>query len=185
MRAIHFKEAEGASELWQIHALNHRVFAEEIAQHHKQSSGVLIDRFHAQNRYFVAVQNKVVIGMVSVHDGPEFSITKRLPDPTQLRNFPLPLEVRLLAIAQEKRKRTVLAGLLWQVYRYAVSNGHSHLLISGISEREPMYRKMGFSALGPAVPEGKAAFIPMAMPISGPFPESNRRRLRLHERHWS
>ncbi|MGH9586911.1 MAG: aminotransferase class V-fold PLP-dependent enzyme [Acidobacteriaceae bacterium] len=48
-----------------------------------------------------------------------------------------------------------------------------------------MYRKMGFSALGPAVPEGKAAFIPMAMPISGPFAESNRRRLRLHERHWS
>lgn len=145
---------------------------------------MLIDRFHVQNRYFVAVQDGVVIGMISAHGGPEFSITKRLPNPAELLNFPLPLEVRLLAIERQNRNRTVLAGLLWQVYRYAVSNQYSHLLISGISQRVPMYRKMGFSVLGPPVPEGQARFIPMVMPISGRLAESNERRFQLHERHW-
>ncbi len=145
---------------------------------------MLIDRFHVQNRYFVAVRDGVVIGMISAHGGPEFSITKRLPDPAELLNFPLPLEVRLLAIERQNRNRTVLAGLLWQVYSYAVSNQYSHLLISGISQRVPMYRKMGFSVLGPPVPEGKASFIPMVMSIAGRLAESNERRFQLHQRHW-
>ena len=41
-----FKEAETSTELAQIHALNHRVFGEEIAQHHMHPSGLLVDRFH-------------------------------------------------------------------------------------------------------------------------------------------
>ncbi len=184
MLRLLFKEAKSSNELEQIHALNHRVFAEEIAQHDAQPSGLLIDRFHAQNRYFIAVRDGVVIGMISAHAGPEFSIVKRLSDAALLRVFPRPVEVRLLAIDPRERSRTVLAGLLWQVYDFAISNGFSHLLISAITERESMYRKLGFHPLGPAVPEGSASFIPMVMEIREQL-KTNRRRIRLHERHWN
>jgi aspartate aminotransferase-like enzyme len=184
MSKVLFKEVDCSSELEQVHALNHRIFAEEIAQHHMHPSGLLIDRFHAQNRYFVAEhEDGKVIGMISAHGGPEFSVTKRLPNPGVLENFARPAEVRLLAIDPHERNRTVLAGLLWQVYDFAVSDGFSHLLISGITEREPMYRKLGFSPLGPAVAEGSASFIPMVMPI-GRYARGSQRRIRLHERHW-
>ena len=77
----------------------------------------------------------------------------------------------------------MLAGLLWQAYDYALSGGYSHLLISAISTREAMYQKMGFHALGPAVPEGEASFVPMLMTL-----DEHRRaegeRVGLHERHW-
>jgi aspartate aminotransferase-like enzyme/N-acyl-L-homoserine lactone synthetase len=184
MLRLLFKEAQTSNELQQIHALNHRVFAEEIAQHHPHPSGLLIDRFHNQNRYFIAVRDGVVIGMISAHAGPEFSITRRLPDASLIRAFARPVEVRLLAIDPQERSRTVLAGLLWQVYDFAVSNGFSHLLISAINERESMYRKLGFHPLGPAVPEGSATFIPMVMEISEQL-GTNQRRIRLHQRRWS
>jgi aspartate aminotransferase-like enzyme len=179
-----FKEAESSAELQQIHALNHRIFAEEIGQHHIHPSGLLVDRFDSQNRYFIAVRDGIVIGMISVHAGPEFSITKRLPDAGVIRTFARPAEMRLLAIHSEERGRTVLAGLLWQAYSFAVADGFSHLLISAIVEREPMYRKLGFHPLGPAVPEGSASFIPMVMAI-GEQAMSNRRQVGLYERHWN
>jgi aspartate aminotransferase-like enzyme len=120
--------------------------------------------------------------MISAHGGPEFSVARRLPDPDLLRAFSRPVEVRLLAIDPRERNRTVLAGLLWQVYDFAVSNGFSHLLISGIAERERMYRKLGFVRLGPAVPEGSTSFIPMVMEIGE---RAKTRRVCLHERRWN
>lgn len=179
-----FQKADSPRELQQIHGLNHRVFAEEIAQHARQSSGLLIDRFHDRNHYFIALDDGVVIGMISAHAGPDFSVTRRLPDPKILESFPRPIEIRLLAIESRARNRTVLAGLLWQVYAFAKSGGHSHLLISGISERKMMYCKLGFVPLGPAIPEGAASFIPMAMPINGKR-RSGVSRPEMYQRRWN
>ncbi len=183
MPKVSFKEAGSAYELQQVHALNHRVFAEEIAQHYIHPSGLLIDRFHDSNRYFIAVGDGRVIGMISANTGPKFSITKRLPDAVVLEDFLRPLELRLLAILPQHRNRTVLTGLLWQAYDFAVSEGFSHLLISAIVEKESMYRKLGFSPLGTAVSEGAVSFIPMVMAISEQA-EIHRRRVQLHERRW-
>ncbi|MGA8028680.1 MAG: aminotransferase class V-fold PLP-dependent enzyme [Bryobacteraceae bacterium] len=184
MRELLFKEAQSSSEFQQIHALNHRVFGEEIAQHQTHPSGLLVDRFHSENHYFIAVREGVVIGMISAHPGPEFSVTKRLPDASVVSAFARPVEVRLLAIDSQERNRTVVAGLLWQIYDFARSNGFSHLLISAITERESMYRKIGFRPLGPAVPDGSASFIPMVMPIADERITQSR-RIHLHERHWN
>ncbi len=178
-----FKEAESPPELQQVHELNHRVFAEEIAQHQTNPSGLLIDYLHTQNRYFIAVRDGKVVGMISVNGGPEFSIAKRLADVRVIREFAHPVEMRLLAIDAQERNHTILAGLLWKAYTFSLSNGFSHLLISAITERESMYRKLGFQPLGPAVPEGAASFIPMAMPITEQ-PEVNCRRVHLHRTHW-
>jgi aspartate aminotransferase-like enzyme len=183
MPKLTFRKASGDDELRQICALNHRIFAEEVAQHPPDPSGLLVDRFHQENRYFVALEDSVVVGMISAHTGPEFSIARRLPDPSLLGRLQRPMEIRLLAIEPKARRRTVLAGLLWQVYEHANAGEYSHLLISGITEREGMYRKMGFVSLGPAVPEGSACFVPMMMPMAGRR-QSVAGRVHMHERHW-
>ncbi len=180
---IAFKPADIPVELDQILALNHRVFAEEIAQHAAHPSGRLVDRFHESNQYFIAVRNGVVLGMISAHGGPEFSVTRRLPDPGILDGLARPMEVRLLAIERGERNRMLLAGLLWQVYEFAAGNGYSHLLISGLAQRERMYRKLGFRALGPSVPEGEATFVPMMLPLEGASARQ-RARIALHGRRW-
>jgi len=183
MTQVLFKSAETEAEFQQIHALNHRIFAEEIAQHPTDPSRLLVDRLDSQNHYFIAVHQDKVIGMVSAHSGPAFSVSRRLPAPQTLSDFPRPFEVRLLAIHPAQRNRTVLSGLLWQVYDFALSNRGSHLLISAITEREPMYRKLGFEPLGPAVPEGAASFIPMVADLANPTPGVTQ-RASLHQRHW-
>jgi aspartate aminotransferase-like enzyme len=178
-----FRKASRKEDFEQIHALNHRVFAEEIGQHAQEPSGSLADRFHLRNAYYVGVQGERLIGMISAHAGPEFSVRRRLPDPEVLAGLVRPLEVRLLAIEPEARNRTVLAGLLWMVYEHAASEHYSHLLISGIVEREAMYRRMGFAPLGPPVREGAACFLPMIMPVNG-LEQIAGSRVERHRRYW-
>src|SRR5580658_2162880 len=125
MSEILYKEASTPEEFEQIHRLNHCVFAEEIGQHPQTSDGRLVDRFHRKNRYFIALRHGLVAGMVSVHDGPEFSVAKRLEDASVLETLRAPLEVRLLAVRAEFRNRAVLSGLLWQVYAYARAHHYS------------------------------------------------------------
>ena len=165
MAGIRFKQAETADELEQIHRLNHQVFAEEIGQHPKTADHLLIDRFHSSNQYFIALDGQRLVGMVSVHAGPEFSIESRLADRSLLRRLRAPLEVRLLAVLPAYRNTFLLPGLLYQMYKYARRERYSDLLISGIISRREMYEKMGFHALGPAVPCGAASFLPMILPL--------------------
>jgi N-acyl-L-homoserine lactone synthetase len=163
MSDLLFKQAESAEEMEQIHRLNHRIFAEEIGQHGQRHDGRLIDKFHSRNRYFIATLHGEVVGMVSAHSGPEFSITSRLTDASVLKALRAPLEIRLLAILPQFRRRSILFGLFWQIRNYARANQYSDLLISGVVERLKMYEKIGFRAIGTAVPCGSAAFVPMRL----------------------
>jgi aspartate aminotransferase-like enzyme len=162
-----FKEATTNDEIVQLHRLNHQTFAEELRQYPSNETGVLIDRYHAKNRYFIAVEQGCVCGMISVNGDAPFSIEKRLPQGFELtRAFSNPCEVRLLAIAPGFRNSMVLAGLFWQVYAAARREGHSHMLISGVIDRREMYVSLGFRALGPAVASGEASYVPMAMDLN-------------------
>ena len=183
MSEFTFKEADTASEFVQINRLNHRIFCEEIGQHPTTPDGQLIDRFHERNRYFIAKLEEQLVGMVSLHEGPEFSISSRLADPALLLQLASPIEVRLLAVVPEFRNRTVIAGLLQQVSRYARRFGHSDLLISAISERLPMYRKLGFVPMGSGVQQGAASFIPMRLSLKD-APAGFTRRHRLYTARW-
>jgi aspartate aminotransferase-like enzyme len=187
MYGIEFKRAETSNEIEEIHRLNHRIFAEEIGQHACRADGRLIDRFHDQNEYFIASRGGSLVGMVSAHAGPEFSVASRLRDDAVLRGLRAPLEVRLLAIVPEYRNGALVAGLLSQLEVYARANGYSDLVISGIVEREAMYRKLGFEAMGPSSPCGAAAFTPMRLSLDSPPVHYSRRqqmydsrRRRLH-----
>src|SRR5262249_50753694 len=115
-----FKRAETVDEFEQIHALNYRTFVSELAQYTDVGNGRLIDKFHHKNIYFIAVKDRQVVGMVSVHGQPPFSIADRLPDPSVLQRPDIrPLEVRLLAVDQEKRGTFVIAGLVYELWVYA------------------------------------------------------------------
>jgi aspartate aminotransferase-like enzyme/GNAT superfamily N-acetyltransferase len=156
-----FKRADMPSEFEQIHRLNYRVFVEEVPQHAASPRGRLIDKFHAKSTYFVALVEGRVVGMLSVHDRPPFSVASRLPDPSIL-DVPgrRSLEVRLLAVEPEHRGGQVLAGLLCSALEYARDRYHD-VYISGVAERVAMYERLGFQRLGPAVASGAARFVPM------------------------
>jgi Flp pilus assembly protein TadB len=77
-----FKIADTPSEFEQIHRLNYRTFVSEIPQHADPGTGgVLVDKFHAKSTYFIALRDGRLVGMLSAHDRPPFSVAGRLPDP--------------------------------------------------------------------------------------------------------
>jgi aspartate aminotransferase-like enzyme len=162
-----FKQADTDAELEQVHRLNYQTFVRELAQHNDAGTGLLVDKFHDKNVYFICLTEAgQVVGMVSAHDRAPFSVAARLRDPSLLTQpGTRPLEVRLLAIEPGERHRMVFAGLIWTLYTYARSQGHTHLFISGYSERVSLYEHLGFETLGPALPSGAATFVPMGAPL--------------------
>ncbi len=162
-----FKRAASTEELQQIHRLNHQIFVEEVGQHEATGTSLLIDQFDQKNYYFIAKRDDLLVGMVSVHDQPPFSVANKLANPAALEMLgPHLLEVRLLAIRPDERNTKVLAGLLYAVFKYAYSGGYSHLIISGVQKQLAMYERLGFRAIGPPVSRGKAEFTPMAVSVN-------------------
>jgi aspartate aminotransferase-like enzyme/predicted N-acetyltransferase YhbS len=168
-----FKAAQTPDELEQVHRLNYQTFVREIPQHADPGDGErLVDKFHDKNLYFVAKREGRVIGMVSAHAQPPFSVAGKLADPAALNALgDRLLEVRLLAVGPAERNSMVFAGLGWCLHTHAQRAGFSHLVISGIRDRQRLYERMGFAPLGPAVQSGDAWFIPMAMRV-GRGPDS-------------
>ena len=163
---MEFREARTAEEIDGLERLNYRTFAEELGQYEERADGLLVDRFHGSNRYFVAMECGAVVGMISLNLTPPFSVEKRLPAGVEVAGLGArPCEVRLLAIEREARGGLVLAGLVWQVFEAARGSGRSHVLISGVTSREAMYEALGFRALGPPVAEGRASFVPMVLEL--------------------
>ena len=178
-----FKRAETRQEFEQIHQLNFRTFVHEIPQHSDPGTGRLVDKFHDKSAYFIVVREGRVVGMVSSHDQPPFSVADRLPDPEILeRPGTRPLEVRLLALEPDTRNSTVFFGLMWSLYEHARANGYTHLYISGLREREMLYKRLGFEVIGAPVASGQASFIPMVLTI-GQLPKRARRVKHLWESH--
>ncbi len=131
-----FKQAETADEIEQVHRLNYRTFVSEVQQYADDGAGRLVDKFHQKNTYFIAVRDGRVIGMISVHGEPPFSVTSRLPDPTILqRPGCRPLEVRLLAVDPGERNGPVAYGLMAVFYEFAAANGYTDVYISGVHDR--------------------------------------------------
>lgn len=157
-----FKRADADHEFEAIHRLNYRTFVEEIPQHPASGSGLLIDKFHDKNLYFIALRDGRLVGMVSAHAQPPFSIAARLKDPSILdRPGHRPMEVRLLAIEPGERNSAVVVGLLYTFYEYARDHGYTDLYISGVVQRVGLYQRLGFKPLGQAVQCGAASFVPM------------------------
>lgn len=159
-----FKRAEHRHEFEQIHKLNYQTFVNEIPQHQDTGAGTLVDKFHQKNVYFVVLKDDRVVGMISVHDQPPFSIADRLSDPSILTGpGTRSLEIRLLAVEPEERNTNVFFGLIYLLYRFCRDQGYTNLFISGVEDRQAMYEEIGFQPIGPAVKCGPTAFVPMMM----------------------
>ncbi len=178
-----FKRASEKFEYDQLNALNYQTFVREIPQHSDTGAGTLVDKFHDKSIYYIARRGRRVVGMVTVHDQPPFSVAEKLARPEDLDalgdRF---IEARLLAIQPGQRHGIVFAGLNLMMLRHALRGGYSHLLISGVSDRVALYRHIGFKPIGPAVASGQATFVPMALPLDDLPPNLQRTYDRLRRR---
>ena len=161
-----FRYAESDEDFAAVHELNYRTFVREIPQHHDSGNGHLIDKFHEKNRYLIAEKQGRMVGMLSAHDAPPFSIADRLPDASILNQPGVrPVEIRLLAIEPDERNSPVALGLVWALYHDAKHHAYTHFVISGVVEQQALYLHLGFVPLGPAVGTGRAQFVPMWLPL--------------------
>ncbi len=158
-----------ASERWefeQIHALNHETFTAEIPQHPPSPSGRLVDRFHDDNVYVIAVRDARVVGMIAIRSRRPFSLDQRLPN---LESYLPPgraiCEIRLLAVEKGVRRGRLLPAMFDFVWRYCLGQGYDLALISGTTRQLKLYEHLGFVPFGPLVGTPGALFQPMMLTL--------------------
>ena len=75
-----YKIATAAAEFEAIHHLNYRTFVEEIPQHPANPQRRLVDRFHDENTYAIAMEGEELVGMIAGRARRPFSLWLRLSD---------------------------------------------------------------------------------------------------------
>ncbi|HWN43394.1 MAG TPA: GNAT family N-acetyltransferase [Thermoanaerobaculia bacterium] len=166
MTAVRFKIASEASELEQIHRLNHATFAEEIPQHPRSADGILIDRFHGQNTYVIALDGDRLAGMLAVRTDRPFSLDTKVPDlDSHLPEGRDVCEIRLLAVASGYRRGTVFRGLMRLATQHCLRLGFDTAVISATVRQLKLYGHMGFKPFGPLVGTPEAQFQPMYLTL--------------------
>lgn len=164
---ITFKMATEPDELEQVHRLNYRTFVEEIPQHHTNADRALVDKFHEDNTYFVALHGDRVIGMIALRDRRPFSLDAKLP---RLDSYLPPgfnvCEARLLAVENGYRNGIVFRGLVDELTRHGVERGFNAAVISGTTRQIKLYEHLGFVPFGPRVGNGDALYQPMYVTLA-------------------
>ena len=157
-----FKVASEAWEFEQVHRLNYRTFVEEIPQHEANPDGILVDKFHHENTYFICVRGGQLIGMVAARDRRPFSLDEKLES---LDSYMPPgksiCEIRLLSIDKVHRDGRIIQGLLTMLARHCMDRGYDIAIISGTVRQERFYRRLGFIPFGPRVGTPGALYQPM------------------------
>lgn len=161
-----FKIASEDWEFEQIHRLNYRTFVEEIPQHAPNPEGKLVDRFHAENVYMIALDGKSLVGMLAVRAQRPFSLDAKLPNLDQyLPAGRVPVEVRLLSVERAYRKTILFTQLFESVVRYCLREGYDLAVISGTTRQAKLYRHLGFVPFGPLVGSDNAQYQPMYLTL--------------------
>lgn len=163
MPSLRFKLASEASELEQIHRLNYATFAEEIPQHTGDpSTGLLVDRFHDENTYVIALDRDQLVGMVALRTSRPFSLDAKLKNlDSHLPTGRSVCEARLLAVARERRRGPVFRGLMRLVVEHGRHLGYDLAVVSATVRQLKLYNHLGFTSFGPLVGTPEARFQPM------------------------
>lgn len=176
-----FKIASDDAEFEQIHHLNYRTFVEEIPQHPPSADRRLVDRFHDENTYLIALLDGALVGMLAARGRRPFSLDRKLAD---LDRYLPPgrrvCELRLLAVEPARRRERggrILQGLLDLLRRHGREQGYTLGIISGTTRQLKLYRHLGFEPFGPLVGTAEASFQPMAITLET-FRETSRGFLR-------
>jgi aspartate aminotransferase-like enzyme len=165
-RNLRFKIASEESEFEQIFRLNYRTFVEEIPQHPPNPEKRLVDRFHHENTYLIALDGEQLIGMMAIRDKRPFSLDEKLGN---IDRYLPPgrriCEVRLLAVLPSHRNGMVFQGLLKLLYDYGLSHHYNLAVISGTVRQQKLYKHLGFVPFGPLVGSTEAQFQPMYLTL--------------------
>ncbi len=157
--------AKLATEDWefeQLFNLNYKTFVEEINQHQQNNSKKLVDKFHDKNKYLIVLQDKELIGMMSINEHRPFSLDNKLPNiDALLPAFNKGFEIRLLSVKNQYRGTPVFLKLFAKLYEVIHEKNYDIGLISGILSQQRLYKKIGFVPFGPLVGEAPAQFQPM------------------------
>lgn len=164
-----YKIAETDAEFEQIHRLNYATFVEEIPQHHPTAEKRLVDKFHAENTYLIALVDGELAGMLAVRDRRPFSLDAKLPDlDAHLPPGRRICELRLLAIEPSHRKLRggrILQGIVELLRVYGFKKHYNLAVISGTTRQLKLYRHMGFVPFGPLVGTADAPYQPMYLTL--------------------
>jgi aspartate aminotransferase-like enzyme/GNAT superfamily N-acetyltransferase len=160
------KVADEDWELEAIHRLNYETFVEEIPQHEPNPSRRLVDRFHAENTYIIAVSGRQLLAMVAVRGERPFSLDQKVADlESHLPAGRRVCELRLLAVARRHRAGRLLHRLLGGAWRYCREQGYEVAVISGTTRQLALYRHLGFVPFGSPVGSPEAQYQPMMVSL--------------------
>jgi hypothetical protein len=167
-RRLEVRIATQPWEFEQLHCLNYRTFVEEIPQQPANPDGRLVDRYHPENTYLVAVVQRQdgerIVGMVAYRARRPFSLDRKLARlDDYLPTGCSPCEIRLLAVTPEYRRSRVCATLLESVGALAMERGHDVALISATVRQLRLYTHLGFTPFGPLVGTDAAPYQPMLL----------------------
>ncbi|WP_159881898.1 GNAT family N-acetyltransferase [Paenibacillus puerhi] len=163
--AIRYRTAETQRDMEQIFRLNYETFVEEIPQHEPNEARLLVDRFHAENTYILAVDGERVAGMLAVRDRRPFSLEEKIDGFEGLLPFrpERMVEIRLLAVDKAYRGSRLLYGLIRYLDRYMESRDYEMAVISGTTRELRLYEHLGFIPFGGLVGSEQARYQPMYM----------------------
>ena len=161
-----FKLATTPDEFEQIHRLNYLTFVEEIPQHAPSADGRLVDKFHKENTYGIAVRGGRVIGMIAARRRRPFSLDFKVDNlDAVIPSGRRPVEMRLLSVHPTYRSGPVPVQILHFMARYCLELGDDSAVISGAVRRLPLYRALGFRPFGPRVGTPDAPYQPMILTL--------------------
>jgi len=158
-----YKVAETPGEFEQIHRLNYETFVEEIPQHERNKSRILMDKFHDENTYIICLKNERVIGMIAIRSTRPFSLDGKIGSVEDHLPFTIenPVEIRLLAIEKQYRNGRPFLGLAQALIRYCVKLGYDIAFISGTVREQKLYGQLGFTSFANLTGSEEAAYQPM------------------------
>ena len=158
-----YKIAETPSEFEQIHQLNYETFVEEIPQHERNESRILMDKFHEDNTYIICLKDERVIGMIAVRSMRPFSLDGKIGSVEKHLPFTIenPVEIRLLAIEKNYRNGRPFLGLAQALVQYCLKMGYDIAFISGTVREQKLYGQLGFMPFAHMTGASEAAFQPM------------------------
>ncbi|MFW6158254.1 MAG: aminotransferase class V-fold PLP-dependent enzyme [Planctomycetota bacterium] len=162
--SLRFKVATEEREFEQIHQLNYQTFVEEIPQHEPNEKRALVDKFHRENTYVIALDGGKLAGMVAVRGKRPFSLDQKLDNlDAYLPSGCSPCEIRLLSVDKNYRRSRVFYGLMTTLARYSREQGYDFAVISGTLRQTKLYKHIGFQPFGPLVGTPDALYQPMYM----------------------
>jgi len=163
---LKFKIANEDWEFELVHRLNYKTFVEEIPQHKPDPNQRLVDKFHSENTYIIAMDGNTLAGMIAFRSNRPFSLDHKVAN---LDSYLPPgrrvCEVRLLAVEKAYRTGWVFRGLAEFLAQYGLAQGYDLAVISGTTRQLKLYQHLGFKPFGPLVGEVGAQFQPMYLTL--------------------